>query len=55
LIVGIVYAGVWWLNLKAAKRLERDRDAWFGNPLVGTRQENNDLVHQITEKIDRCL
>lgn len=31
LIVGAVYVRIWWLNLKTAKRLERDRDAWFGN------------------------
>jgi hypothetical protein len=37
LIVGAVYAGIWWLNLKAAKRLERDRNAWFGNSPVGAR------------------
>ncbi|MBW4534358.1 MAG: hypothetical protein KME09_10535 [Pleurocapsa minor HA4230-MV1] len=30
LIIATVYTGVWRLNLKAAKRLERDRDAWFG-------------------------
>jgi RsiW-degrading membrane proteinase PrsW (M82 family) len=31
LIIAAVYTGVWWLNLKAAKRIERDRNAWFGN------------------------
>lgn len=35
LIVGAVYAGVWWLNLKAAERLERDRDTWFDHARVG--------------------
>jgi hypothetical protein len=34
LIIGAVYTGIWRLNLKAAKRLERDRDAWFGNSRV---------------------
>lgn len=31
LIVVAVFAGTWWLNLQAAKQIERDRDAWFGN------------------------
>ena len=26
-----VFAGTWRLNLQAAKQIERDRDAWFGN------------------------
>ncbi|HEY9599585.1 MAG TPA: hypothetical protein V6D33_18125 [Cyanophyceae cyanobacterium] len=34
LIVGAVYVGVWRLNLKAAERLERDRDTWFSNSRV---------------------
>lgn len=36
LIIGAVYAGIWWLNLKAAKQLERDRDAWFDNLWVSS-------------------
>jgi hypothetical protein len=31
LIIVAVFVGVWRLNLKAAKRIERDRNAWFGN------------------------
>lgn len=34
LIVAAVYTRVWRLNLKAAKQLERDRNAWFGNSLT---------------------
>jgi hypothetical protein len=30
LIIAAVYTGVWRLNLKAAKQLERDRNTWFG-------------------------
>jgi hypothetical protein len=30
LIIAAVYFGVWRLNIKAAKQLERDRDTWFG-------------------------
>lgn len=29
LIIAAVYTGIWRLNLKAAKQLERDRDTWF--------------------------
>ncbi|WP_026736275.1 hypothetical protein [Fischerella sp. PCC 9605] len=31
LIIVAVFAGVWRSNLKAAKQIERDCDAWFGN------------------------
>lgn len=31
LIVVAVFAGIWWLNLQAAKQIERQRKAWFGN------------------------
>jgi hypothetical protein len=37
-IIAAVYIRVWRLNLKAAKQLERDRDIWFGNSLVGSHK-----------------
>ncbi|WP_088889670.1 hypothetical protein [Leptolyngbya ohadii] len=31
LLAGIVFALIWRLNLKVAKQIERDRDAWFSS------------------------
>ncbi|MUG91404.1 hypothetical protein F7734_02420 [Scytonema sp. UIC 10036] len=31
LIEVVVFTGIWRLNLKAAKQIERDRNAWFAN------------------------
>jgi hypothetical protein len=38
LIIAAVYTGIWRLNLKTAKQLERDRNAWFGNSRVDSHK-----------------
>ena len=38
LIEVIVFTWIGRLNLKAAKQIERDRDAWFGNSSVGSHK-----------------